>query len=151
VIHDGYGPLVGGVARADVNNDRCTLHTDMGVDLRRELCVQATDVSGVQLTVCRALDLAGTDRRPIRRSWIRRRSTRPAGSRSGSRSTVEILKRAADTFSTERLPTNPYRLGGELAASVSRMPICRVRPRASSAPIVQIFPIAVLARYATDT
>ena len=61
VIHDGYGPLAGGVARVDVSNDRCTLHTDMGVDLHGELCVQATDASGVQLIVCRALDLVGTE------------------------------------------------------------------------------------------
>lgn len=61
VIHDGYGPLAGGVARAEVSDDRCTLHTDMGVDLHGELCVRATDASGVQLTVCRTLDLAGAE------------------------------------------------------------------------------------------
>lgn len=61
VIHDGYGPLVGGVARVEVSNDRCTLHTDMGVDLHGELCVHASDASGVELTVCRALDLLGTE------------------------------------------------------------------------------------------
>ncbi|HST46753.1 hypothetical protein [Jatrophihabitans sp.] len=61
VIHNGDGPLAGGVTRVEVNNDHCTVHTAMGGDLRGELCVRATDASGIEMTVCRTVELQGTE------------------------------------------------------------------------------------------
>lgn len=61
-IQAGGGPLPGGVSSTDVGLDWCALHTDFGVALDGELCVEATDRFGVSATVCQQLHVLGTDR-----------------------------------------------------------------------------------------
>jgi len=61
-IQAGGGPLPGGVSSTDVGLDWCALHTDFGVGLDGELCVEATDRFGVSATVCQQLHVSGTER-----------------------------------------------------------------------------------------
>ena len=55
------GPLPGGIQRVDVSGDTCVIHTDFGVALQGELCVEARDVFNVRADLCRQLNEPGTE------------------------------------------------------------------------------------------
>jgi hypothetical protein len=62
----GTGTLAGTTAQYTVAGAVCTIQTQMGQPLAGEICVTASDATAFEATVCRQLNLSGTERQSER-------------------------------------------------------------------------------------